>query len=67
MDPPPRPWEDLDEAEQTALLVAFGHYQDQLPPTCSLTTKTERLRDWLAGRGIRYGDDAGRDGPFMSR
>jgi hypothetical protein len=52
----PRDWHRLDEAEQTALQVAFGHYLDTLPPTCSLDTKIARLRDWLAAHGIRYED-----------
>jgi hypothetical protein len=35
-------------------LDAFGRYQDQLPPTCSLETKIERFQDWLQQRGIEY-------------
>lgn len=47
-------WHDLAPEEQTALLIEHGHHLDQLPPTCDLGTKTERLRAWLAERGIRY-------------
>lgn len=50
----PRDWHELSEAEQTALLDAYGRYLDQLPPTCDLTTKVERFRAWLADRGIEY-------------
>jgi hypothetical protein len=57
-DGPRRDWEALDDAEQTEFRVAFGHYLDGLPPTCSLDAKIERFRAWLAARGIDY-----RDGP----
>jgi len=57
-EPPPRDWHSLDEAEQTALREAFGHYLDQLPPTCSLRAKIARFRHWLAAQGIDYRDDA---------
>ncbi len=51
-----RTWHDLSEDEQTRLRIAFGHYLDRLPPTCSLQTKVERFRHWLAERGIDYPD-----------
>ena len=50
----PRDWAELDEEEQTRLQIAYGHYLDSLPPTCSLETKIERFRHWLAARGIDY-------------
>ena len=53
---PTRDWHGLDEDEQTALRVAFGHDLDSLPPTCSLETKIARFRSWLAKRGIDYRD-----------
>lgn len=49
-----RVWTDLEEEEQTRLRIAFGHYLDTLPPTCSLETKIERFRRWLAARGVDY-------------
>jgi hypothetical protein len=49
-----RDWHGLDDGEQTELRVAFGHYLDTLPPTCSLETKIERFRRWLAERGVDY-------------
>lgn len=49
-----RRWQDLDDSEQTDLLIGFGHYQDTLPPTCSLETKVERFRRWLREQGIDY-------------
>ncbi len=51
-----RDWHGLDEDEQTELQVAFGHDLDRLPPTCSLDTKIQRFRRWLAERGIAYDD-----------
>lgn len=51
-----RDWHSLSDDEQTSLRVAFGHYLDSLPPTCSLDTKIERFRGWLAERGIDYHD-----------
>lgn len=51
---PAKEWNDLGSDEQTRLLVEYGHYLDQLPPTCSMETKVERLRRWLAERGIEY-------------
>jgi hypothetical protein len=49
-----RAWTELEEPEQTRLRIAFGHYLDTLPPTCSLETKIERFRHWLAARGVDY-------------
>ncbi|MFB1488639.1 MULTISPECIES: hypothetical protein [unclassified Thiocapsa] len=51
-----RPWDSLDEEEQTDLRVAFGHYLDTLPPTCSLETKVQRFRTWLQDFGVDYQD-----------
>jgi hypothetical protein len=51
-----RDWSSLTEDEQTELRIAFGHYLDGLPPTCSLDTKVERFRAWLAERGVLYRD-----------
>jgi hypothetical protein len=53
-DPKLRPWECLDEREQTELRTAFGYDLDRLPPTCSLETKIERFRRWLRARRIDY-------------
>jgi hypothetical protein len=36
--------------------VAFGHYLDTLPPTCSLERKVERFRSWLQHHGVDYED-----------
>ncbi len=47
-------WDDLDQEQQTGLLVEFGHYLDTLPPTCSMQTKNERFTAWLADRNIIY-------------
>jgi hypothetical protein len=55
-EPARRDWNALRDAEQTELRVAFGHYLDGLPPTCSLDTKIERFRAWLAARGVDYRD-----------
>jgi hypothetical protein len=49
-----REWNDLSVEEQTALLIEYGDHLEQLPPTCDLRTKVERLSQWLQGRGIRY-------------
>ncbi len=51
-----RPWDSLDVEEQTDLRVAFGHYLDTLPPTCSLETKVQRFRSWLQDHGVDYQD-----------
>ena len=50
----PRLWESLEKAEQTRLLIAYGHYLDGLPPTCSLEEKDARFARWLAERGVLY-------------
>jgi hypothetical protein len=49
-----RPWEELSSQEQLRLREEYGHYLDQLPPTCSLETKIERFRRWLTERGVHY-------------
>jgi hypothetical protein len=49
-----RPWSNLDTEEQTALRISYGHYLDQLPPTCSMETKQARFRAWLAQQGIGW-------------
>ena len=49
-----RGWDQLSEEEQTRLQIAYGHYLDGLPPTCSLETKIERFRRWLVDQGIVY-------------
>ena len=49
-----REWTELDTTVQLALREAYGHYLDTLPPTCSLDTKIERFKRWLAERGVRY-------------
>ena len=52
--PPLRDWHALPETERLALLEAYGHFLDGLPPTCSLETKVARFQRWLAGHGVRY-------------
>ncbi|NCC27771.1 MAG: hypothetical protein EOM22_06370 [Gammaproteobacteria bacterium] len=52
--PAMREWDDLGGEEQTALLIEYGYHLEQLPATCDLRTKIERLREWLQSRGIRY-------------
>ena len=47
-------WATLSAEQKTALLVEFGNYLDQLPPTCSMQAKQAHLRDWLNRRGISY-------------
>lgn len=49
-----RHWTELAEEEQTRLRIAYGHHLDTLPPTCSLETKIERFRHWLASQGVDY-------------
>ena len=51
-----RPWTSLESEEQTNLRVAFGHYLDTLPRTCSLEVKVERFRAWLQSQGVDYQD-----------
>ncbi len=51
-----RPWASLESEEQINLQVAFGHYLDTLPRTCSLEVKVERFRSWLQSQGIDYQD-----------
>jgi hypothetical protein len=50
------PWEQLSSERQTELRIAYGHYLDTLPATCSLETKIERFRNWLHALGISYTD-----------
>jgi len=52
-----RDWDGLSADEQLALREAYGRYLDTLPPTCDLSTKLERFRQWLAERGITYSHD----------
>lgn len=47
-------WVSLSPERQLALREDYGRYLDSLPPTCSLETKLERFRGWLAERGVRY-------------
>ncbi len=47
-------WDTLTPGQQLVLREEYGHYLDTLPPTCSLETKLERFRSWLAERGIGY-------------
>ncbi len=49
-----RDWAALSADEQLALREAYGHYLDTLPPTCSLQTKIDRFRHWLAERGVHF-------------
>lgn len=49
-----RDWKDLHRDEQIKLLIEYGYYLDELPPTCSMQSKEERLRDWLAQREVVY-------------
>lgn len=51
-----RPWEALSPEQQLRLREAYGHYLDTLPPSCSMETKIERFRHWLAERGVKYGN-----------
>ncbi|MGD8957974.1 MAG: hypothetical protein PVJ03_11610 [Chromatiaceae bacterium] len=48
------PWESLSRDEQIALRERYGHYLDNLPPTCSLDTKVARFKHWLEHQGIAY-------------
>lgn len=61
---PLTPWNQLSSEQQVTLRDEYGHYLDSLPPTCSLETKVERFRLWLAERGISY-TDGGSSGPHM--
>lgn len=56
---PMRDWSELTDDEQTRLQIAYGRYLDSLPPTCSLETKVERFRRWLAERDIGYRGEKG--------
>ena len=48
------PWDELPDDRRLQLRIAFGHYLDTLPPTCSLESKIERFRHWLDQRGVSY-------------
>ena len=48
-----RNWAELTDTECTRLLEAFGRYQDQLPLTCSLDVKVERLQAWATDLDAR--------------
>ena len=50
------PWESLSPEQQLALRERFGHYLDNLPPTCSLATKIARFQYWLEEQGVAYSD-----------
>ena len=50
------PWESLTQEQQIALRERFGHFLDNLPPTCSLATKIARFQHWLEERGVAYRD-----------
>lgn len=47
-------WDQLSSDEQTQLQIAYGHYLDKLPTTCSRETKLDRFQTWLRERGIDY-------------
>lgn len=50
-----RDWGQLTPEEQTKIQIEYGYYLDTLPPTCSMDTKLERFRQWLATeKHIRY-------------
>lgn len=48
------PWGELPPARQLELRVAYGHYLDTLPPTCSMEEKNRRFARWLAQRGVAF-------------
>ena len=56
-------WWGLALEEQLRLREAYGKYLDTLPPTCSLETKIERFRRWLAERRILYRHEEESMGP----
>lgn len=47
-------WDELPKERQTALLIDYGRYLDQLPPTCSLEEKNVRFARWLAEQNVFY-------------
>ena len=49
-----KPWESLTQEQQIRLREQFGHYLDNLPPTCSLEAKIARFQHWLAAQGVSY-------------
>ena len=48
------PWKDLTHEEQIVLREKYGHYLDNLPPTCSLESKIARFQYWLEVQGVAY-------------
>jgi hypothetical protein len=50
-------WESLNKEEQIKLRDAFGHYLDNLPPSCSLDMKIAHFKEWLHQRGITMDTD----------
>jgi len=50
-----RDWGALQRDERIKLLIEYGRYLDELPLTCSMETKEQRLKAWLAERGIDSG------------
>ena len=48
------PWDELSPEEQLRLRVDYGHYLEQLPPTCSLEEKNARFVRWLAAHGVLF-------------
>ena len=47
-------WDSLSAEERLQLREEYGHYLDDLPPTCSMDIKIDRFCVWLNERGIRY-------------
>jgi predicted Fe-S protein YdhL (DUF1289 family) len=47
-----RAWSSLTDAERQKLLADYQPELDRQAPTCSFETKLERMRRWLAGRGV---------------
>ncbi|MBF0255937.1 MAG: hypothetical protein HQL47_05625 [Gammaproteobacteria bacterium] len=57
-----RDWNQLSSKDQLELRIEFGHYLDELPPTCALNLKLDYFRSWLADQGIHYQAPASRLG-----
>ena len=51
-------WEALSQEEQIHLRIEYGHYLDQLPPTCALDQKQARFSYWLQQQGVHYAAQA---------
>lgn len=49
-----RRWSELGPDRQIHLREAYGRYLDSQPPTCSMDTKIEQFRRWLASQGIDF-------------